>query len=311
MQKNMTHGKHDMDAAQVQHALETTHLAHNGTGAGGNNKSPAPPKKSRGYMFTINNYTPGTLDTVLKYLEEGSEKYAMQEETGASGTPHLQGSVYFKNARSWESVRLPLGGQWVEPMHTKKGGFIYCLKDETRTGRRWTKGIPIPPKDPMEGLTPHQWQKDILEELKGEPHPRKIKWVWEPEGCAGKTTLAKHICITNPGAIYVSGAAKDIKYAITQCKVAPKIIIMGIPRTQEGHVSYQALEEVKDGLFFSPKYEASMFIMDPPHIIVMANFPPEFGKLSTDRWDIINLSREEEPPGVGLDSFLTRRGPLA
>ena len=61
-------------------------------------------------------------------------------------------------------------------------------------------------------------------------------------------------------------------------------VIFHYVRSMEDYVSYAAIEEVKDGMFYNGKYESSMVIYNPPHIICMANFPPDLDKLSKDRW---------------------------
>lgn len=58
--------------------------------------------KSRAYCFTLNNYTEEEYLSVTslesKYLVVGKEK-------GESGTPHLQGFIYFENPRGFNSVK--------------------------------------------------------------------------------------------------------------------------------------------------------------------------------------------------------------
>lgn len=64
-------------------------------------------------------------------------------------------------------------------------------------------------------------------------------------------------------------------------------MLFGIPRTCTAeYVSYSALEELKDGIFFSGKYESSMVMTNNLHIFVFANFEPDRSKLSKDRWEI-------------------------
>jgi hypothetical protein len=73
----------------------------------------------------------------------------------------------------------------------------------------------------------------------------------------------------------------------------PKIIIMNIPRCNEGHISYQALEQLKDGLAMSTKYEGGQMCMNSPHVVVFANTPPDMEKMSNDRFNIVNLSKNQ------------------
>lgn len=67
-------------------------------------------------------------------------------------------------------------------------------------------------------------------------------------------------------------------------KKPPDIIIYDYTRTQESFISYQSIEEVKNGIFFSGKYEGKMIIYDSPWVIVFANYPPELQAMSSDRW---------------------------
>ncbi|AJD07478.1 replication-associated protein [Odonata-associated circular virus-11] len=53
--------------------------------------------KSRGWCFTLNNYSNLEISE-LKLRFEGAVWYIIGEEVGLSGTPHLQGAIYYKNA---------------------------------------------------------------------------------------------------------------------------------------------------------------------------------------------------------------------
>lgn len=148
--------------------------------------------------------------------------------------------------------------------------------------------------DALTIVEPYAWQKTVLDLVKLKPHPRKIYWIWDSKGCAGKTTLAKHLCLTK-NAVYLTGKGSDIKFGVIKHLEKHNTLDIAIfyyPRTCEEYVSYQSLEEIKDGIFFSGKYESGMCIYDTPHVIVLANFSPDTKKLSEDRWDISEL------PGV-------------
>lgn len=110
--------------------------------------------------------------------------------------------------------------------------------------------------------------------------------------------MVRYLCIRHD-AIIVSGKSADIKYQIKQYvdkwDTGPEIIIYDIPRTAENYVNYGALEEVKNGLFASNKYESDMIIINPPHFLCFANFEPSYDKVSLDRWKIHNLGDEASP----------------
>jgi len=77
--------------------------------------------------------------------------------------------------------------------------------------------------------------------------------------------------------------------AIASMKVKPKVVIIDIPRTSESFVSYGGIEKIKDGCFFSGKYESGMVLYDNPHVICFANFPPVSETMSADRWHIVKI----------------------
>lgn len=171
----------------------------------------------------------------------------------------------------------------LEPSRSK-AAEKYCGKLATRVAGPFTNtniylGCDLP------GLADlYMWQKDILEILSHPSDDRSIHWVWEPDGNVGKTKLLKYIIYNNPNeAILVGGKKADCLYSV---KPHHKIVLMNIPRTYEDYVSYDAIESIKDGLFYSSKYESEMVVMNPPHVLVMANFYPDVKKMSLDRWKI-------------------------
>ena len=71
--------------------------------------------------------------------------------------------------------------------------------------------------------------------------------------------------------------------------VAPRVVFIDIPRTSKGHVSYQGIEELKNGCCYSTKYESGMLLFEPPHVVVFANDPPQEGMFSADRLHVHEL----------------------
>lgn len=139
----------------------------------------------------------------------------------------------------------------------------------------------------------YDWQKDILNIVKSEPDDRTIHWCWEHQGNRGKTALCKLLC-SRYGALCISGKSSDCKYAIIKYKELhrhyPHVVLFDIPRSNIDYINYEAIEKVKDGLFFVGKYESQQVIMNPPHIFIFANEYPTIDKLSADRWKIIDLN---------------------
>lgn len=49
------------------------------------------------------------------------------------------------------------------------------------------------------------------------------------------------------------------------------------------------IEQIKNGIYFSGKYESQMKYDKPPHVVVFSNTMPDQSKLSADRWNIVFL----------------------
>lgn len=261
--------------------------------------------RSRGWCFTLNNPDPSAQKIIEVFNETDCVKFAFQLEVGKSGTPHFQGFVYYKNPRAFSCVKQLIAKAHWEKMQSLQDSIHYCMKPwpnclcehcskgSDRIDGPWAKGVKIPAE--IKILSPTEmkwWQQDLTLMLASTPDDRKIVWYYDPIGGAGKTSYAKFACI-KMGAIYVSGKTADVKYALTQkinSGVTVPIVIFDIPRTMEKFISYDAIESVKNGIFFSTKYESGMCIYPIPHVIIFSNFYPNEEALSEDRWDIRTLS---------------------
>lgn len=264
----------------------------NGNTMSFSNSTKAPPldKKFRNWFFTCNNYDEADISFWTGKNSCPAEKFVMQEETGKkTGTKHLQGYFELKCPRSLSGLKKEFGPKYhLEVCRNKEASIKYCQKIETRTGQQYSKGFRKPPRV-IETLRP--WQAEVVSIVQSEPDDRTIHWFWDAKGGSGKTQLAKYLCV-NFDALYVSGKAADIKYAVGQYLTTHddiKAVIYDVSRTQESYISYQSIEEVKNGIFFSGKYESEQVIFNSPHVIVFANFEPNLAALSADRWKITNL----------------------
>lgn len=134
------------------------------------------------------------------------------------------------------------------------------------------------------------WQREIVDDLRGPPDDRTINWIYDRNGGTGKTALCKHIIATFPDVLFLSSSnAKDAAYQIIKRDAPYKIILINFPRQSEGHVSYSSFESIKDGLVFCGKYAGGFKLFTSPHIYIFANWPPDMGMLSQDRWNITEL----------------------
>ncbi len=243
----------------------------------------------RSWVFTYNNPT-CSWDQLHQLLDIGHIlKFVGQRERGESGTEHYQGLVQYKNQVRFDSLKaLDPAIHW-EPCRNLKAALRYATKDDTRIDGPWALGWTIPePLRTIEHGNLRHWQSVMLQRITGPADDRAIYWIWEQRGGVEKTAFAKYLAIKH-GAIVLGGRGSDIKFGVAKwIRLHGRLgcAVFHFTRTVEGYVSYQAIEEVKDGIFYSSKYESEMVVFNPPFIMILANFPPELDKLSMDRWKV-------------------------
>jgi len=123
-----------------------------------------------------------------------------------------------------------------------------------------------------------QWQQQLADRLRELPHDREILWFVDVRGGAGKSYMAEYL-LDNFDAIKLRGKDADILHAYNGQPIA----IFDLARSERGSVPYVALEEIKNGTYFSGKYESSMRRNARPHVVVFSNFEPDRNALSADR----------------------------
>lgn len=256
-------------------------------------KSPRGPERrntrGRAFLGTWNNYEE-IPNWKSKFLE--ADEWVYQVEIGKDAEkPHLQFAVYWKNKRDFSSVRSLFPGAHIEIAKSKVKAFQYCRKKDTRVEGPFSSSDRPPLKDPLAGCALRDFQREVLSLLDTQPDTRTIHWFVDPVGNAGKTSLAKHICLNMEGSLYLTGKAADMKYGCFSYVENPKnpvlrVVLVDLVRTTENFFSYQGLEEVKNGIFYNTKYESKMCLYDSPHVVVFSNWLPTMDKLSLDRWNI-------------------------
>jgi len=230
-------------------------------------------------------------DTTIKWYVMG------REICPTTGRPHLQGFIEsLIKIRPTEKYKTK-DCHWEKTKRSNDENYIYCRKlgekipnELYRTNMVLVKPVRKQVLDPLQGLALYAWQTDILTIVKEPVDPRKIYWFWESEGCTGKSTIAKHICM-NYQALSVGGKGNDIKYAVATYLENRDldVLIYDVPRNIGNVISYSSIEEIKNGCMFNNKYESGMRIFNSPHIIIFSNFPPELEKLSSDRWIVQHI----------------------
>ena len=243
---------------------------------------------SKKWCFTLNNYSESDISSIRSIIQETCKYGTFGREIGAeNNTPHLQGYVEFIEKRRPMSVFKMFDKiHWEKARGTRQDSIRYCSKEDRNPFVH-----PAPYKVEIEL---RNWQRDLIDYLSGDPDDRTIKWVWEPDGCAGKTTFQKYVFTHYENVVILSGKGHDMKNGIVQYEDKhgnlPKIVLINIPRVMSGFVSISGIEEIKDMFFFSGKYEGGMVCGPSPHVLVFANSEPPYEKMSADRWDVTRLT---------------------
>lgn len=238
------------------------------------------------FCFTLNNYTNEDIIILQEIMKVECDWFVFQEEIGESGTPHLQGTLKLKKKKRLTELK-----KWHQKVHWEstravKDSIVYCTAQSKRSGNVYSYGVDIP--EDVEVEEPYGWQLDVMNIIREKPDKRKVHWFWEPDGNKGKSTLTKYLVIKHD-AIVVSGKSSDIKHALMK-RSSIKLVIFDVPRSNLEFINYQTIEEIKNGLIFSGKYDSGQKVFNSPHLIIFANEPPCQRKLSEDRWDIRRIS---------------------
>lgn len=229
------------------------------------------------------------------------QDYIIQGERGASGNYHLQGYVRTEDkvrARTFEKRLIP--PDWCTTIGVKpcsaagrKALKHYCMKADTRVlapvGKR-----PIYLGQDLECMRkPFKWQAHILNLIKKPPNDRKIVWICNEDGCAGKSVLMKYCHYHRLAKRVPLGTASQIKASVIAMGPS-RAYFVDLPRvrgSQERQAElFSALESLKGGFIVSAMYgKTEELLMLPPHLIILSNELPDLRLASMDRWEILML----------------------
>lgn len=257
--------------------------------------------RARIWHIVINNFTPEDLKS-WKELCDQSLKYVWQEEIGKdTKTPHIQGHIEFKNPKKWTTLCNKLPRACIKKVRNIKASEDYCKKLDTRAGEVHQKGfdkkqsleerlLEIKYKD----VVWKDWQKNIINVIASTPDKRKIFWILDERGNAGKSFLCKYIALKY-NCIIASGKTDNIFNQVLtwrtknpdELQIPP--VIIDVPRSEFAHVNYGAIEQLKNGFLYSGKYEGGKVFGLSPHVIIVANSPYKEGQMSEDRWVNIKI----------------------
>lgn len=278
-----------------------TEIVQDSATAGGNtNLQPKKqPNPSDRWCFTLNNYTQKEYDEMLVQLVHNTLRYVVGKEIGEQGTPHLQGYFEFRGRARPSAIKLSHTRTHFERAKADDvTNYAYCIKDgdyKDNFQKAWKMAHGFITIKLIDRNIFFWWQEFVVKEFEKHmenPNDRIIYWIWGSKGCEGKTSLCKWLMAKmNAGFLCNAKSADCAYYVANNLKDG---YVFNYTRSNEDKINYQILEQLKDGLLFSAKYESSTVLMDSPFIVCFANFEPELDKLSLDRWKIININENKE-----------------
>lgn len=124
---------------------------------------------------------------------------------------------------------------------------------------------------------------------------RNIDVFLDPRGNNSKSWLTVHLwergqCLVIPRS--ESSAAKISAYICSVWR-GEKLIILDIPRASKPKPEwYEAIEEIKDGLVFDPRYNGKCRNIRGTKLIIFTNIELDRKRLSTDRWRLHGISQK-------------------
>ena len=131
------------------------------------------------------------------------------------------------------------------------------------------------------------WQENVLGRL-FDQNDRQIMFVVDAMGGKGKTFLADYIMNRYDAIKFETTVRADCAHAYTE----QDFVIFDIARHDVPRLNYGTLEMFKGSYMFSSKYGGVTKALHDVKVIVFMNNHPDEGKLTADRYDIIDLADE-------------------
>lgn len=245
---------------------------------------------SERWTFTWHNYDENWVALLAPCFEGSVGWIGGYEICPTTSTKHIQGYVEFgKKVRPVGYKGAPKQIHWGDEKGkpakgTRAQNIAYCTKEE-----RGYEGT-FRPKRSLPSITMKGWQSKVVELYEGPTIQRRIWWFWSDARGIGKSDAVRWLC--TQGALIVSGKGSDMKYLI--CKYEekhgdyPECVVMDVPCSMQGFISYAGLEELCNGVFASTKYECANVIMPYAKVFLFCNSPPAMDNvdLSANRLEV-------------------------
>ncbi|UPW41440.1 replication associated protein [Dipodfec virus UA23Rod_6578] len=251
--------------------------------------------RARAFMLTINNPTEDDESDLRKtkcmYL-------VYQIECGEEGTEHIQGLVYYKNARSWPKDKFPKAH--IERVRSLKKSIKYCMKEDTRVrgpyefGEKPEQGRRSDLENAAERILEGETVEEVVVDkpsairyfrglqflsealMKDRTEKPRVEWIWGTTG-AGKT---RYVCDKfGDENIYI----KDGTQWWNGYRQQQVILIDDF----DGRWPYRDLLRLFDRKAYQGQVKGGYVKINSPYIYVTCEFPP------SEFWDDNMLAQVE------------------
>lgn len=254
----------------------------------------------------------------IAYCKKGIQSHAEYVELGVKGPNYgVEANFvekFFKQPREGQGERT----DWQKVKDFIKEGhtFAEIAEEWPEYAMRYTHGIKammdafneeksrVAFEKTFDDVILRTWQKKLLNEVLCKPDDRKIIWYYDREGNCGKSWMGEYLVAKHKAEYFCNAKSADIAHAYR----GGQIVVLDLARTTEGQVNYQIIEQLKNGMIFSPKYDSRLKIHARPHVVIFSNYLPCMGALSADRWSIRELSEKDNVPHV--EPVITEEEPV-
>lgn len=277
------------------------------------------------WVFTLNYSSAAERKSFLALLKEEELHYAIigDEVAPTTGQKHLQGYLSLKKAIRLGGLKKKYSStaHWERARGSDEDNTKYCSKESvilqigipSSQGSRKRKLLEDVQRSPermrieqpeifhryeavnkikkfkeeyQHPQLDRDWQLQLSQLISKDPDERSIIWVYGPIGNEGKSTYAKSLI--KKDWFYTRGGKKENILFSYVDEGSTKNIVFDIPRLHEGYLNYDVIESLKDRIIESTKYKPVKIVeLNCIHVIVMANFKPDYCKISEDRIKII------------------------
>ena len=232
------------------------------------------------------------LEEMREKLNAIAKKWVFQKEKcPTTGREHYQIMLSLRDKRKKKGmIELCPWAQYIGPVvDANKGDWSYVQKADTRIEGPWKFDDIVlkMTKEVRECKSLKPWQESLLT-ISAISNTRNVNVVIDKVGGIGKTFITKYmdqkgLACALPATL--STAEKLIAFAYGCPETKAYIIDMprALKKADLGGF-YSAVEDIKNGFMYDPRYTTKKRWQEPPAVWVFTNVQPALKYLSSDRW---------------------------